>query len=195
VRNLVLANLDKPGWSEKRIEQYQKRHYFLIDGAARTHSSGPELLPWAVGIATAEGEPEELSTCRPEGDAWVGVTLVPRRSPQGPINFVAVLGEELMRAPRHEIVLCHLAPYLHDAMRAAQPATLPPSHPGSPLSSREIEVLNWAMAGKTNWEISMILGISERTVKFHVKNAMGKLGASSRAHAVAIALRQRVIAH
>jgi DNA-binding CsgD family transcriptional regulator len=49
------------------------------------------------------------------------------------------------------------------------------------------------MAGKTNWEISLILNISERTVKFHIQNTMEKLQASSRAHAVAIALGEGLI--
>jgi DNA-binding CsgD family transcriptional regulator len=36
------------------------------------------------------------------------------------------------------------------------------------LSNREIEVLKWAALGKTSWEMSMILEISERTVNFHL---------------------------
>ena len=61
------------------------------------------------------------------------------------------------------------------------------------LSRREVEVLIWAMEGKTNWEIAVILALSERTVKFHVHNAMSKLRATSRAHAVAVAIRRGLI--
>lgn len=61
------------------------------------------------------------------------------------------------------------------------------------LSARETEVLCWAMEGKTNWEISVILSLSERTVKFHIRNAMTKLKASTRAHAVAVAIRRGLI--
>jgi len=43
--------------------------------------------------------------------------------------------------------------------------------------------------GKSSWDISVILGISERTVYFHVSNIMKKLGASIRAQAVAVATR------
>ncbi|MBI5468313.1 MAG: hypothetical protein HY891_04195 [Deltaproteobacteria bacterium] len=56
------------------------------------------------------------------------------------------------------------------------------------LSAREKEVLEWMKAGKTNWEISVILGISERTVKFHVQNIERKLNAVNKAHAIAIAM-------
>ena len=48
-------------------------------------------------------------------------------------------------------------------------------------------------AGKTNWEISVILNISERTVKFHVQNIERKLNAVNKTHAVAIALDQNLL--
>ena len=56
------------------------------------------------------------------------------------------------------------------------------------LTQREYECLFWACEGKTAWEISMILKISERTVLFHLSNLTNKLGASNRQHAVAKAL-------
>lgn len=52
------------------------------------------------------------------------------------------------------------------------------------LSQREREVLKWLNRGKTSWDISMILNISERTVNYHVGNIMRKLGVNSRLHAV-----------
>ena len=58
-------------------------------------------------------------------------------------------------------------------------------HPGELLSAREGECLRWVAAGKTDWEIGMILGISSATVRFHIDRARGKLGVRSRAHAVA----------
>ncbi|SEM72991.1 regulatory protein, luxR family [Syntrophus gentianae] len=61
------------------------------------------------------------------------------------------------------------------------------------LSNREIEVLNWLKEGKSTWDISSILKISERTVKFHIGNIMKKLDAINRTHAVAIALRDGLI--
>jgi DNA-binding CsgD family transcriptional regulator len=61
------------------------------------------------------------------------------------------------------------------------------------LSPREIEILNWLKLGKSNWDISNILKISERTVRFHVKNIMKKLNATNKIHAVAIAIGQRLI--
>jgi len=56
------------------------------------------------------------------------------------------------------------------------------------LTDRETEILHYVAAGRTNWEIGMILAISEETVRVHTKNIMKKLKASNRAHSVAIAL-------
>jgi DNA-binding CsgD family transcriptional regulator len=57
------------------------------------------------------------------------------------------------------------------------------------LSAREKEVVSWLKEGKSSWEISVILRISERTVNFHVYNVLRKLGAINRPQAVAIAAR------
>lgn len=57
------------------------------------------------------------------------------------------------------------------------------------LTPREIECLKWAADGKSEWEISVILNVSEHTADKHLANAHRKLGAANRAHAVAQALR------
>ncbi len=48
------------------------------------------------------------------------------------------------------------------------------------ITKRELEVLEWLNIGKTNWEISEILGISPTTVKNHVQNIIRKLGVENR---------------
>ncbi len=61
------------------------------------------------------------------------------------------------------------------------------------LTARELECLAWAAQGKSEWEMSRILGISEHTAEKHLINARVKLGAVNRVHAVAMALRRGVI--
>ncbi len=61
------------------------------------------------------------------------------------------------------------------------------------LTSREIEVLSRLAGGNRNRDIAKILGISEETVKVHVKHIMDKLGASDRTQAIAIAVRRGII--
>jgi LuxR family quorum sensing-dependent transcriptional regulator len=61
------------------------------------------------------------------------------------------------------------------------------------LTAREREVLTWVAQGKSAFEIAEILHIAKRTVDEHVQIAVRKLGAANRTHAVAIALRDRLI--
>jgi DNA-binding NarL/FixJ family response regulator len=79
---------------------------------------------------------------------------------------------------------------INKALRTSAPAD---DSPASNLSLREKEVLLWVKNGKNNWEISKILNISERTVFFHVGNIMEKVDATSRTHAVVIAMEQGII--
>ncbi len=64
---------------------------------------------------------------------------------------------------------------------------------GDPLTEREIEVLSRIAEGDRNRDIGGHLGISEDTVKVHVKRIMDKLGAKDRTQAVAIGIRRGII--
>lgn len=55
------------------------------------------------------------------------------------------------------------------------------------ITSREKDVLSWVKHGKSTWEISIILNISQATVNFHIYNIMRKLDVVNRAQAVAVA--------
>jgi LuxR family quorum-sensing transcriptional regulator LasR len=52
------------------------------------------------------------------------------------------------------------------------------------LTRRELEVLQWVMAGKSSWEISMITRCSEATVNFHLANVRQKFNVNTRQQAV-----------
>jgi DNA-binding NarL/FixJ family response regulator len=65
---------------------------------------------------------------------------------------------------------------------------------GDPLTEREVEVLSRVAEGDRNRDIGQRLGISEDTVKVHVKRIMEKLGAKDRTQAVSIGIRRGVIA-
>lgn len=70
--------------------------------------------------------------------------------------------------------------YLYDAYRRCQQQ----ENITFSLTKREIECLNWVSEGKTSWEISHILGISERTVNFHLGNCIHKTNSVNRQQAV-----------
>lgn len=93
--------------------------------------------------------------------------------------------------PRNRAILDILVPHLHQALSTVTRGNRVQS--AATLTAREQEVLIWIREGKGSWEISMILGISERTVKFHTAAILNKLGAANRAHAVAIALSSGMI--
>jgi DNA-binding NarL/FixJ family response regulator len=58
------------------------------------------------------------------------------------------------------------------------------------LTPREIEVLKTVVAGKTNQEIGLVLGISEKTVEKHLEGIFTKLGVASRVEAAVLAVRE-----
>lgn len=113
-----------------------------------------------------------------------------------PATFCATLfslsGRELEREARHRAILAHLVPHLHGAIIRTSGIPTNPARLDS-LSLRELEVLRWMKEGKSNWEVSRILRVSEATVKFHVKNILDKLHASNRSHAIALAMEHRAL--
>ncbi len=61
------------------------------------------------------------------------------------------------------------------------------------LTDREVETLTWAARGKTSSEIAQILGLTKRTVDFHIDNARVKLNTTSRMHAAVKAAAGQLI--
>ena len=61
------------------------------------------------------------------------------------------------------------------------------------LTKREKEVFMLLVTNKTTKEIADILGISEKTVRNHISNAMQKLGVKGRAQAVVELLKMKII--
>ncbi len=76
--------------------------------------------------------------------------------------------------------------------RAPLPAALRQA-PQPRITPREAQILSWVREGKSNHEIGTALGISALTVKNHIQKILRKLGASNRAHAVAMAMQLRLL--
>jgi DNA-binding NarL/FixJ family response regulator len=63
----------------------------------------------------------------------------------------------------------------------------------SPLTPREIEILEYIAQGYLNKQIAAELGISEQTIKNHVTSILRKLNANARTEAVVVAIKQGLI--
>ncbi len=61
------------------------------------------------------------------------------------------------------------------------------------VTPRERECILWASEGKTDWEISVILGISQPTVAKHLLSARQRLDVMNRAHLIGEAIRRKII--
>ncbi|WP_263368317.1 response regulator [Edaphobacter bradus] len=64
---------------------------------------------------------------------------------------------------------------------------------GQALTTREHEVLERIVAGRSNKEIASDLNISEATVKSHINNLLGKLGVSDRTNAATVAIQRGIV--
>jgi DNA-binding NarL/FixJ family response regulator len=109
-------------------------------------------------------------------------------------------GYVLKGSPAHELVRAirqvhsgdsYLSPAI-GATLARQVAS--PRRGGGLLTTRELAVLRLVAAGQSNQQVAESLGITERTVKFHVTAIFNKLGADNRAQAVALASRRGLLA-
>ena len=70
---------------------------------------------------------------------------------------------------------------------------VPPKGSRGKLTRRQREILQLLANGESTTVAARELDLSEETVKTHTKNALGRLGARNRTHAVAIALRESLI--
>lgn len=101
-------------------------------------------------------------------------------------------GSDMSYDVRTVAILELAVPHLHQAYsRITDKAALRCAR--ALLTGREREILNWLKQGKSSWDTSVILGISQSTVNFHITNIMRKLGACNRPQAIAIAIHKGII--
>ena len=79
------------------------------------------------------------------------------------------------------------------AGRTSAPPTVPETHDDELLSKRENEVLTHLAQGLSNKLIARNIGISENTVRFHLKNIYHKLQVHNRLLAISAARERKII--
>ena len=176
-----------------------KAHY----AEARMHLRDPALLRVSRSIAPVDwsrlaADPDHRAIAD-EGRAFGiperGLTL-PVRGPLGDVGLLSVSADASERdwsgmvaeaLPR----LQSLAVSLHDRVMALHPLTRRLNPPT--LSSREVEVLQWIAAGRSQADVGDILSISSRTVEVHLASTRRKLSALSTPQAVGRAIAMGII--
>ena len=104
------------------------------------------------------------------------------------------LGYLLKNTPRKELIEAIRTVNSGRKIVPAEVAAQLAQHFGAErLTEREVDVLRHIAGGNRNKDIARRLGISEETVKVHVKHIMEKLGASDRTQALAIAARRGIV--
>ncbi|EFL50269.1 transcriptional regulator, LuxR family [Solidesulfovibrio fructosivorans JJ]] len=176
---------------EQWLRAYTAADAFAGDAIVRQALSGPAPLHWAETTPRLP-RPNALSLCRDfrMRQGWVAASAPLFAARERALFCFA--GEVGRHDRRSAAILGHLLPHLHLALSQTLRASVPDREPIA-LSRREREVLDWLKEGKSSWDIAMVLGIRERTVRFHVANLMRKLGAVNRAQTVALALRRGLI--
>lgn len=165
------------GYSTEWIKLYNNFGYHRIDPVVTTTIRG--LVNWRRAFKYPT--PDQKCFIEKAGEYGLIDGFSVRHQDTEGLRVTSFAGKELCEHPRHAAIIELVSPYLQLASERVDSI----ERNRVALSDREVEVLHWVAAGKTNWEIARILLISERTVKFHLGNSMLKLKSSTRSQAVA----------
>lgn len=117
---------------------------------------------------------------------WSNGFVVPVHGPNGYFCYIGMASREgdLDLSAEHRAHLYLMAMLAHERCHTLSGCS---EHDDQclALSERELECMRWVAAGKSDWEIGMILKISSSTARFHVERARKKLNAVTRPQAVA----------
>ena len=192
---VLLVTGQPPEWRER----YAEAGYLTTDPMVRHSLASARPLIWE-DLEIRQGADSDVGQFLRDARAHglVSGVSVPVHGSQGEVSVLSLSLETAHDKARAHVLatlpeICLVAFYVHEAacrlMRDSGYLCT-----GETLTRRERECLLWAAEGKTSWETAQILHISERTVIFHLRNAAGKLGVSTRQQAVARAVAQRLIA-
>jgi len=163
-------------------EQYQAKNYCAVDPTVKHGLSSQLPILWTDALFAPAAEFWEDARSFGLRYGWAQ-SMRDLTGATGMLTFARAnepLIETELAAKRFK--MAWLTQAAHLAMsRCLLPKLLPEAN--VKLSSREIAVLRWTADGKTSGEISCILKIAERTVNFHINNAITKLNAANKTSA------------
>jgi LuxR family quorum sensing-dependent transcriptional regulator len=175
------------GWADR----YTARCYVFRDPIVHRLQTDRNPFTWDDAFASCS-VPDDVALIRGEASDFglrVG-HVVPVSILDGSVAAVSFGGDRANVDPEGRAALGFVASYAVGSVlhrRESRQRSL------GRVTGREFDCLLWASEGKTDWEISVILGISKSTVTKHILSAREKLGAATKGHAIAIALRSKLI--
>jgi LuxR family transcriptional regulator len=172
-------------WQHK----YDQEGYIAVDPTVAHGMRSIQPLVWSDDTFANARDLWEEARAHGIKVGWAQAT----RDPAGFMGYLALSrSAERLEEPEladKEYHMVWLTQVAHQAMsRFMSPALLPEQD--IKLSPREIAVLRWTAEGKTSGEIADILGITERTVNFHINNLMTKMNVTNK---TAAAIRAAVM--
>ena len=179
-------------YSNDWLYTYGKNSYASVDPVLRSLLSSFKTQVWkqTYGKINSPKQLEFIEEARSFGLTH-GITTGMLERDRGFATFFSFAGGDPNGTQRFSGLLEYLVPSLHRVLMANTHTPIFNRVKG--LSPREQTVLLWMKEGKTNWEIARIVGVTERTVRFHVEGIFSKLDASSRTQAVAVAMEHGLL--
>lgn len=190
-QNFIITNFPSE-W----LNHYFHQKYKDIDPTLKWVAAGQGIAQWSDLLASDDTDKKQKCLLQEARDAGLanGITLpiITELGEAAAISVVPELGAEndervLATLPIVQI----LAQGYHRKAKGillGHSLKIGSARRKSFLSPREIDVLHWMARGKTAWEISEILGISQKSVDFYTDMAKTKLQAMNRTHAVVKAI-------
>jgi len=186
------------GYPKEWRDHYTANNYMVVDPTVQYCAQNITPMSWD-GDSLQKVEDAEIRRFMSEAQDFginSGVSF-PVHTAQGDFAMLSFASEQakLVSVQRIQRVLPMgqlFTAYLHEAVRRIFDNDVLALSKVE-LTQRERQCLLWATEGKTTWETSQILNISERTVTFHLQNVQGKLGAGNRQQAVARAVSLGII--
>ena len=181
-----LSNLGAADFPDELLAYWLEHNQIMLDPIARYAVAARNAFTWKTAYERATKAGRRVLDRGRDYGLSSGLA-VPIAVPDMPVGLITLSHPDPTFSETEvaalEIVSVHAYNRLLD-LTGAEP--LP--HQWS-LTGRETEVMHYVAAGKTNWEIGAILGVTEHAVKVHLRNVARKVNASNRAHAVMKTLR------
>jgi LuxR family quorum sensing-dependent transcriptional regulator len=182
-------------WPDGWFERYVQQNYVHVDPVIYRTKMSSEAFVWSEALA---GKPVSRAAKRVMNEAtefgmFDGYS-VPLHSVGGFQAIVTFGARKVELSAEQRGALHIISIYAHNRLRSfLDDGSERNAAAVAKVTPREREVILWCAAGKTNWEIGQILGISEKTVQHEIASASRKLNSVNRAQLIAESIRLGII--